>query len=263
MTAEILPATRGVSDLLRQLDDHWQRMRPLDIRHLVEASRGDSRIDDWVDLLAADLEWRLRVTSPVARSAPRSQVAMGDHLVPLPKRVEEYLEEFPEVAHDLVALRGLVESEFIALSRWHDPPKIVDFVARFSAVPDLEVTLREALDEVQKIWAVFVEEGLRKVHFLTAGQIEIGRQHGDEPPAPFLVDGGKRLIVVDRALKKVSRRQAIVTRTALATIELTNTSKSLPMNVSGERLRPGATMQADLPATISLQGSSFHFELAT
>jgi hypothetical protein len=263
MTAEIGPATRGVGDLLRQLDDHWQRSRPLDIRHLVEAARGDSRIDDWVDLLAADLEWRLRVTSPVARSVPRSQVATGDRLAPPPKRVEEYLAEFPEVAHDLVALRGLVESEFIALSRWHDPPKIADFVTRFSAVPDLEVTLREALDEVQKIWAVFVDMGLKKVHFLTAGQIEIGRQHGDEPPAPFLADAGKRLIVVDRALKKVSRRQAMVTRTALATIELTNTSKSLPMNVSGERLRPGATMQASLPASIGIQGSSFRFELAT
>lgn len=263
MNAKFGRATIGIDKSLRELDHSWQALRPLDVRQLVDSVRGETSVNEWVDLLAADLEWRLRLAPAGARLPPLTEVTADDRDGRGPKRIEAYLREFPEIAEDSTALRGLVEAKFMALSRWNAPPKIADFVDRFARLPELETTLREALDEVQKLWAVVLDQGCEKIHCLSAGQIELGRQSRDEPPAPCLLRGGKRLVVVNRDRKKVSRQQAVLTRTALATIELTNTSKTLPMKVAGEKLLPGETMQADLPTIVSIHKTQLRIQLAT
>lgn len=260
MTDEIRRSTTGIDELLRELDARWRALRPVDVRQLVDKVRGETGVNEWVDLLAADLEWRLRV-APVSDRLPIQAAAAPDRHEG-PKPIEAYLREFPEIAEDAAALRGLVEAKFIALSRWNRPPKIADFVARFPQLPDLETTLREALDEVQKLCAVVMVQGGRKIHCLNAGRVELGRQSGREPSAPAMVRCGKRLIVVDRTQKNVSRHQAVVIRTALATIALTNTSQITPMNVAGENLPPGETVEARLPAIVTCHKAQLSFELA-
>jgi hypothetical protein len=263
MTAEMSRALIHIDESLRELDHSWKALRPLDVRKLVDAVRREASVHDWVDLLAADLEWRLRLAPAGFRLPPPTEIATDDREGWGPKRIEAYLREFPEIAEDSAAMRGLVEAKFIALSRWNAPPKIADFVDRFARLSELETTLRQALDEVQRLWVVVLDQGCEKFQWLSTGQIELGRQSRDEPPAPCLLRGGKRLVVVNCDHKKVSRQQAVVTRTALATIELTNTSKILAMNVAGEKLLPGETIQANLPTIVGIHKTQLRLQLAT
>ena len=144
---------------LDAIDAGWSSRRPVDVRTLAGSAQWAFTSDQQADLLAADLEWRWRSVA----CTYRLQRAESDHREyrqdDLPKPVEEYALAFPQLRQSESAMMRLVEAEFIARSRWNNPPAVADFVARFAHLGDLRAMLLAALDEVAMLRVIVEHDG--------------------------------------------------------------------------------------------------------
>lgn len=251
-------------DRLNAIDIAWRgRQRPV-ISEVLRATQDRIEIEELGELLAADSEWRWRKVGFGSEHPATAGCDWGD---PRPRSVETYLAEFPDLAESSDAIRMLVESEFMARSRWGNPPMITEFVERFPYLECLELSLRDNLDELSM---VFVKRlaGPTNGHASNLEELaplpvrtplSIGRQSMKEPRDTFMMPERNRLIIVDNYQHGVSRQHAMMTRQAMDRCWIANISPFGEMKVNEQDFPPGSRVLALFPMLVEIGGVRLKF----
>ncbi len=230
------------------IDQAWGQAKPFSITNYV---RDTSQLNgiELAELLSADLEWRWRSSENSGLSDKQfiSNVELlGDRSH---ASAEDYLIAFPHLRDDRQAVALLVETEFLARSRWHSPPTVSSFVGRFGAIiPDLQARLIEVLDTI----------GLLKIRRLDLPQINesievrsgvvLGRATDDGIVVPSYEPSPNRLAIAASSDKSSSRQMLQVDRTAYDQVRITNLSQCVVINVSNSIVAPQATHEPTFPS---------------
>jgi len=251
-------------DRLNAIDIAWRgRKRPV-ISDVLRARQENIEIEVLGELLAADSEWRWR---KMGFSSEQPATAGCDWNDPRPRSVETYLAEIPDLADSSDAIRMLVESEFMARSRWGNPPMIAEFVERFPYLEGLELSLRENLDELSMVFVKRLASPTSG-HFSTGEELgsfpvrtplSIGRQSMKEPRDVFIMPERNRLIIVDNYQHGVSRHHAMMTRLAMDRCWIANVSPFGEMKVNEQDFPPSSRMLALYPMLVEIGGVRLKF----
>lgn len=254
--------------LLQQLstiDTAWQKCHPLGLQQIMNYfPEKEIDLEVLAELLAADSEWRWRIKGFNSDAPAGAGCAWQDLR---PRRVETYLAEIPELGDSPEAVRMLIESEFMARSRWGDPPLISEFLARFPYVEGLEQLLRESLDELSMVYVRRSEVGSEgsfaspsdPAYFPVNTPLSIGRQSAKEPRDTFLMPGRRRLIVVDNYQHGVSRLHCLVSRQSLDRCLIANISPLGEMKLNRQEFPPGSRQTVIFPFVIEIGGVCLEF----
>jgi len=228
------------------------------MREILGEGKRASDIEALAELLAADSEWRWRKAG-FSEKVPAS--AGCDWHDPRPRFVETYLAEMPELTDSLESVRMLIESEFMARSRWGNPPTITEFVDRFPYVEGLDSALRQSLDELCMVYVTIRRQSgslgadtniPESVSVPVITPLSIGRQAMSEPRDTLLMPDRRRLIVVDNYQHGVSRQHAVVIRQAIDRCWVANVSPLGWMKVNDRDMQPGARQMYILPIKIEI-----------
>lgn len=240
-------------DQLERVDRSWREHHPTDVCRLVDQLASRLPIDRLAHLMAADIEWRWRDSPGGYRLAAEVSGLRGFGKDFKPRSVEQYLDRFPQLRDHPATSLQLVCAEFIARSRWNDPPTVTSFEDRFPALSGIRAAVTQALDDVA-YWSARVYVDDAKVDtFLLGDQVEIGRQHRDEPPPIHFARESKRLVIAPHEHRSISRQQALVRRIALDRVELTNTGKNNKLTHNGRPVPPGMPTIVHLPSHLRME----------
>lgn len=253
-----------IIESLGLIDRAWRGRKLLAVTELFATVRQTLDMEELAELLAADSEWRWRLAGFSEVTPAPAGCDWGDSR---PRVVETYLAEIPDLAESPDAIRMLVESEFMARSRWGNPPLIAEFVERFPYLEGIDVSLRENLDDLSMI---FVRRLTQSNSAQANGQEEhlpvpvrtplsIGRQSMKEPRDTFLLPERNRLIIVDNYQHGVSRQHAMLTRQAIDRSWIANTSPFGEMKVNDQSFPPGSRMLALFPLLVEIGGVRLKF----
>jgi hypothetical protein len=267
---------------LCEIDAAWQHRQPAASLKLLRESQRMCSSEELSELLAADCEWRWRLAG---FGASQPAEVHEDWLNCKPRRVETYVREWPELEDSDQTLQTMIEAEFMARSRWCDPPLIAEMVDRFPSLDDLESHLRDCLDELSQIYVrklppdAEINQSLsggtdrkadsrsqfdKKLNPVTGNDRQyeeffpvstplcIGRQSAQEPRDVFVMPDRKRLIVADNYQHGVSRQHATVKRLSLDRCLVTNSSPLGWMKVNNQDVGPGEKRLCLLPLTLEL-----------
>jgi|GEM_PF-2213415 len=259
---------------LDAIDLAWRQQQPIDIRQLIHQLEPTITAEEQADLLAADLEWRWRS----AGFAFRPEQERGDPQAAFdgfqPPLVEQYPSVFPRLGESAAALRLLAEAEFIARSRWNNPPLIAAFAQRFTALGDLQPLLLSALDEVTPLLVTLRHDDQVVGRFQAGSDVALGRGVSGEllgfaDRSGFAADddsadtaGPERLVIATSSQTTISRTQARWTRLSLDQVRIENTSRNVAMRVASRKLLPGDSCSDYLPVSIHIPPMRIGLELA-
>jgi hypothetical protein len=271
------------------IDRAWRGRKLLAVTELFATVRETLDLEELAELLAADSEWRWRLAGFSELTPAPAGCDWGDSR---PRMVETYLAEIPDLAESPDAIRMLVESEFMARSRWGNPPLIAEFVERFPYLEGIDISLRENLDDLsmvfvrrltqlnsaqlnsaqassaqassaqansaqaKSVWANGQEEHLP---LPVRTPLSIGRQSMKEPRDTFLLPERNRLIIVDNYQHGVSRQHAMLTRQAIDRCWIANISPFGEMKVNDQGFPPGSRMLALFPLLVEIGGVRLKF----
>lgn len=242
-----------VIEILERVDRGWQSRSPVPVSDLITSLHNGEDIDSVSEVLAADSEWRWRIAGfhgeasgePVLNSATDRK----------PHSVEHYLEEIPGLREETDCVLKLIESEFLARSRWGNPPTIAEFADRFPHIDGLDQYLVKALDEHAPIWVsregrVVSSSHVPRVTVQTP--LVVGRCTKEERNGKWLTNGYRRLIVADNNEPGVSREHVRVTRVAIDRVLIVNVSSQSMLGINGVDVLPGSAQQLLLPVTLDV-----------
>lgn len=247
---------------LDAIDRAWSQRQPIDIRQLIHQLGQTITIEHQVDLLAADLEWRWRSAGFSFRPERELSASQTAFEGTQPKLVEEYVTAFPRLRDSAAALSLLVEAEFIARSRWNNPPLIADFSRRFAPLGDLQPILLAAINEVTPLFVTLRSEGGIVARFQAGADGSLGRGVPGQRLGLAEMGGRERLVIADSSQTTVSRTQGHWTRLSLDQVRIENTSRNVVMRVAGRRLQPGEGCSDYLPLSIDIPPVRLGLELA-
>lgn len=268
-----------IIESLDLIDRAWRGRKLLAVTELFATVRQTLDMEELAELLAADSEWRWRLAGFSELTPAPAGCDWGDSR---PRMVETYLAEIPDLAESPDAIRMLVESEFMARSRWGNPPLIAEFVERFPYLEGIDVSLRENLDDLSMIFVRrLTQSNSAQANSAQAnsaqsnsaqanGQEEqlpvpvrtplsIGRQSMKEPRDTFLLPERNRLIIVDNYQHGVSRQHAMLTRQAIDRCWIANISPFGEMKVNDQGFPPGSRMLALFPLLVEIGGVRLKF----
>lgn len=274
---------------LCEIDAAWQHRQPAASLKLLRQWQPNCSCEELAELLAADSEWRWRLAGFSASPPSESQ---EDWLNCQPRRVETYVRQWPELEDSDLALLTMIEAEFMARSRWCDPPLIAEMVERFASLETLEEHLRACLDElsllcVRKLMSNAKNGSSSSGEMVSSRQLNsdfvgssdqetgqdyheqeffhvrtplcVGRQSTQEPRDVFVMPDRKRLIVADNYQHGVSRRHATIKRLSLDRCLVTNNSPLGWMKVNHQDVGPGDKRLCLLPFTVELGPTKLQF----
>lgn len=245
-----------VIEILDRVDRGWQSRSPVPVSELLESLQNSEDLDSVSEVLAADSEWRWRIAGFNAEASTGS--VLKNNSDRKPHTVEHYLEEIPELREEKECALKLIESEFLARSRWGNPPTISEFADRFPDIECLDQHLSRVLDEHAPIW---VSRESRVVSNTSAQRVAIqtplvvGRCTKEERSGNWLTNGNRRLIIADNNEPGVSREHVRVTRVAIDRVLVVNISSQSVLGINGVDVLPGSAQQLLLPVTLDI-GSS-------
>lgn len=245
-----------VIEILERVDRGWQSRNPVPVPELLGNLQQEGDMACVSEVLAADSEWRWRVAGFNAQASDES--VLKNRSDRKPHSVEHYLEEIPQLLGDGDCVLRLIESEFLARSRWGNPPTIAEFADRFGNIEGVAQHLADALDEHVPLWV------LRAGRVVSSSQVArvtvrtplvIGRCTREERHGKWLTNESRRLIVADNNEPGVSREHVRVTRVAIDRVLIVNISSQSMLGINGVDALPGSAQQLLLPVTLDVGAS--------
>ncbi|MFN7877092.1 MAG: hypothetical protein ACK5PB_17370 [Pirellula sp.] len=245
-----------VIEILDRIDRGWQSRSPVPVSELLASMQNCGDLDSVSEVLAADSEWRWRIAGFNAQASNSS--VLKNNSDRKPHTVEHYLEEMPELREEKECALKLIESEFLARSRWGNPPTISEFADRFPDVECLDQHLARVLDEHAPIWVsresrVVLYTSVQSVAIQTP--LVIGRCTKEERSSNWLTNGNKRLIIAGNSERGVSREHVRVTRVAIDRVLVVNISSQSVLGINGVDIFPGVAQQLLLPVSLDIGAS--------
>lgn len=246
---------------LETIDEAWGKAKPFVVTDYI-AGLAAIPTNDLALLLCADLEWRWRSMPTSSSNAQPNRILaapLSDGSLAI---VEDYLAAFPQIAASQTALTALIESEFVARSRWHTPPLISDFRNRFPGLStELDHSLVRVLDDMAPL-EIRVLDG-RKLGKSTAVQsgVVLGRSTQQEEPLPHYQLPENLLFVAGPNDKATSRKQLQLDRIAYDRVSVTNLSQSVTVLVGRNCLEPNGVAYAYLPIIVGWANHRVGIEL--
>lgn len=259
---------------LDAIDLAWRQQQPIDICQLIRQLEPTITAEEQADLIAADLEWRWRSAGFSFRPVQQHGDVQDAFENLQPQLVEQYASDFPRLGESAAALRLLAEAEFIARSRWNDPPLVAAFAQRFTALGDLQPLLLSALDEVTPLLVTLRHDDQVVGRFQAVADVALGRgvpgeSLGFADRFGFAADddsaetaGPERLVIATSSQVTISRTQARWTRLSLDQVRVENTSRNVVMRVASKKLLPGNSCSDYLPLSIHIPPVRIGLELA-
>jgi hypothetical protein len=247
---------------LSEIDFRWQERNPLTPEQILQGNRSALNPIELSELLAADSEWRWRSSGVSADVVLDTSISWNDLR---PRPVEVYWDAFPDLAEWDQARLRFVEAEFMARSRWGNPPMVSEFCTRFPEFADLEEHLQKCLEEISLL---MVEQhdnpptdpkGRPPVPVRTP--LSIGRQSAREPQDAFVLAEGHRLVIASNYQHGVSREHAVLTRQSVDRCLVENVSPLGDMFVNGTLFPPGWSQLLLLPLTIEIGAVRLKFSV--
>jgi hypothetical protein len=242
-----------VIEILERVDRGWQCRSPVPLSDLLTSLHGDEDIDSVSEVLAADSEWRWRIGGFNAEASADSVLTSASDRKP--HSVEHYLEEIPRLRNETDCILKLIESEFLARSRWGNPPTIAEFVDRFPQIEGVDQLLVKVLDEHSPIWVAREGRVVSSSHvFRVTVQtpLVVGRCTKEERNGKWLTNGCRRLIVADNNEPGVSREHVRISRVAIDRVLIVNVSSQSMLGINGVDFLPGSAQQLLLPVTLDV-----------
>lgn len=245
-----------VIEILERVDRGWQSRSPVPVSELLASLQNSEDLDSVSEVLAADSEWRWRIAGFNAEAS--TEPVLKNNSDRKPHTVEHYLDEIPNLRDGKECAIKLIESEFLARSRWGNPPTISEFADRFPDVESLDQHLARVLDEHAPIW---VSRESRVVSNTSAQRVAIqtplvvGRCTKEERSGNWLTNGNKRLIIADNHEPGVSREHVRVTRVGIDRVLVVNISSQSVLGINGVDVLPGSAQQLLLPVTLDIGAS--------
>jgi hypothetical protein len=242
-----------VIEILERVDRGWQSRCPVPVSDLLTSLQNDEDMDSVSEVLAADSEWRWRVAGFSAEASVEPVLKSASDRKP--HSVEHYLQEIPRLREETDCVVKLIESEFLARSRWGNPPVIAEFSDRFPDIGGLDQHLANVLDEHAPIWVsregrVVSSPQVPRVTVQTP--LVVGRCTKEERNGKWLTNGYRRLIVADNNEPGVSREHVRITRVAIDRVLIVNVSSQGTLGINGVDVLPGSAQQLLLPVTLDV-----------
>jgi hypothetical protein len=242
-----------VMEILERVDRGWQNRSPVPVSELIASLQNSEDMDSVSEVLAADSEWRWRIAGFSAEAS--AEPVLKSNSDRKPHTVEHYLEEIPDLREEKDCALKLIESEFLARSRWGNPPTISEFADRFPDIECLDQHLARVLDEHAPIWVsresrVVSSTPVQRVAVQTP--LVVGRCTKEERSGKWLTNGNKRLIIADNSEPGVSREHVRVTRVAIDRVLVVNISSQSMLGINGVDVLPGSAQQLLLPVTLDV-----------
>lgn len=222
-----------VLEWLDRLDEHWCQAGnspPLQ-SWLTQLENIDSSKRDEIvsELLRADLNWRLRCNTLVARE----ELAV-DELLKL-----SVVSEMPDLR------KSLVDDEFVYRCETSGTETIDGFAALVSnrlnlSYDELRSHFQQTIIQRRKfevkLFYVSANSDRPALKYLLGRQLEIGRANESEPPSPAILTGERpRLIIASCREVSVSRQQVLLQREQWSTVRVKNISNKVPISIGGTK----------------------------
>ncbi|MCU0710448.1 MAG: FHA domain-containing protein [Pirellula sp.] len=242
-----------VIEILDRIDRGWQSRSPVPVSELIAPLQDSFDFDYLSEVLAADSEWRWRLAG--FNAEPSSEPGVYSEADRNPHFVEDYLEQFPKLRGEVSCVLKLIESEFLARSRWCNPPMIAEFVDRFDQIDEVDQHLVKVLDEHAPIWVARDSRAVsssQSHQFTVKTPLIVGRCTKEERNGKWLTNDFRRLIVADNDEPGVSREHVRITRVAIDRVVIANVSSQSMLGVNGVDVLPGSAQQLLLPTTLDV-----------
>ncbi|XZE21941.1 hypothetical protein SH449x_001855 [Pirellulaceae bacterium SH449] len=252
----------GVIEILELVDRGWQNRCPLPVSELLNSVGDGDDLNSVSEVLAADSEWRWRVAGYSAEASAFPM--LGSKADRKPHSVEHYLREIPQLGESQEYVLKLIESEFLARSRWGNPPTIAEFVDRFPEIGDLSERLVRALDEHAPMWVARegkVVSQSQSPRVMVQTPLIAGRRTKEERNSNWLSNESQRLLVAENEEPGVSREHVRITRVAIDRVLIVNISSQGILGINGVDVLPGSAQQLLLPVTLDVGSSRLRLEV--
>jgi hypothetical protein len=221
-------------DALQSLEQGWRAGRITMLAELASHGIGGAEL---AELAAVDLEWRWRVAKTQA------------------KKPEQYWVEFPILKEDSTWMVDLVEAEFVARSRWSQPPRIDEYCDRFRELGSgLRERLVERLNDVSLLVVRFLSGAEVQGRYVWQSPLIIGRRQAGASEVVGLSSDGHRLVVVENSAEGVSREHCKIERVQRSWIKVTNLSSRGGLRVGVRELSGGGFVEQVVPAVLEFCG---------
>lgn len=252
----------GVIEMLELVDRGWQNRSPLPVAELLNSVGDGDDLNSVSEVLAADSEWRWRVAGFNAEAS--ASPMLSSKADRKPHSVEHYLREIPQLGESQECVLKLIESEFLARSRWGNPPTVAEFGDRFPEIADLGEHLVRALDEHAPMWVARegkVVSQSQSPRVMVQTPLIAGRRTKDERNSNWLTNQCRRLLVAENEEPGVSREHVRITRVAIDRVLIVNISSQGMLGINGVDVLPGSAQQLLLPVTLDLGSSRLRLEV--
>lgn len=222
-----------VLEWLDRLDEHWcQAGHSPPLQSWLEQLDSTDQLkrhEIAEELLRADLNWRLRCNTLVARE----ELALDELL------------KLELVSQNSTLRERLLDDEFVYRCETSSTETIDSFAALVAnrlneSYDDLRIHFRQTIIARKKLEVRFFDGGPESdrpvLKHLLAIQLEIGRATESEPPPPTLLTGQRpRMIIAGCREVSVSRNQALLSRDQWLTVRVKNISSKVPISIGGTK----------------------------
>lgn len=247
-----IPILKSPLDFFDRLDLHWKSRNQDDIRSILRSAENDGQPSEvCIDLCAADLEWRWRMAAgPQGCWTPGPLGESESMLTPTPA-AKDYQPLLGPLWQTPDCRKQMLGAEWLSRSQFGDRPDVDQFA---DSVPSFEWDTQWLADLLDTV--AFLQIDFHNVHTLVLtcpgpSEFTIGRATRDEPSAPAWNAEQRRAIIANVDYRQLSRTQLQVRRVRLEEIEVTNISKSAPVQLSLGFLEPGQSQRCFLPFRIT------------
>ena len=247
-----------VLDWLDRLDEHWQEksQSPPWKQWLEQARTQEPLVDNATaydelvsELLRADLDWRLRQHDKTQATG----------------LVTAELLQLEQVRNNKKLQHQLLDDEFVFRCQSNEAETIGRFASLVANVTSqdqssdqweehfLNTAIKRKPVEVKLFGPTLERDGpILKCNLNT--ELEIGRAHENEPPAPAILVGKPRRMIVAHAREvSISRNQVLLRRAEWAAVKVKNISAKVPIVIGdSKQLQPQRQLVAPVPCILSI-----------
>lgn len=226
--------------LLAKLDLDWTQGNPsFDILIAKAKTLGINAV---LELCAADLEWRWRKFG-------NKKIGRADST---PLTARDYWPHFVGLAEDTNSRLAILQTEWLARSKWGDRPRIDAFLKDNEYGQANRSTMLESLNVVANFELTLSSHSPNPFSIPLPVQLVIGRQMIEEPSPPIYSPETNRLILWPLEQVMVSRKQLRLERSRAFELRITNISDSRSIEINGQLLNPLKAQYLWMPSDITI-----------